>query len=213
MNKITSDNYHTFTERLETILSWKDHLPNWLSRNEEYNKRLNIIGVRTTYIEDQDPLKQWFYTFNQVTNDGDRFYAEQAVNAALTNDFLAATNRAELGNAASPDSIAKADTYSALGSPITASRKAITATYPLVSDPDGDNTGGGADIASWDYSWLTTDFDTESANNIQSGVIHIGGAAPVGGTVLLTHYNFATAFEKTASDTLKVFHNHTFNGS
>ncbi len=207
MISITEENFPTFESRFEAFLSWKDNLSNFLSRGKSLDKGSNIIAV----IERPDG-KEWFYTHNIVTDAGDLFYAEQAVNDALTNDFLSASNRCELGNDAAPDAIAKADTYSALDVPITASRKAITGGYPKLNDDDTDNTGGGVDIISWDYAWTQSDFNTESANNVQAGVIHLGAGAPVGGTVLLSHYNFAASFEKTSDDTLKVFHNHRMNG-
>jgi len=40
---------------------------------------------------------------------------------------------------------------------------------------------------------------------------HIGAGSPGNTTKLLTHFSI-TSFNKTASDTLKIFVNHTFNG-
>jgi len=205
---ITDANFPTAESRLEKFYSWMDHTCNYLKRGVELDaQKYNVIAMIDNGVD-----KQWYYTHNIATDVADIFYAEQAVNASLTEDFLSASNRCELANPAGNDSIAKADTYSALGSPITASRKTITATYPLVSDPDSDNTGGGVDIASWDYSWTTTDFDTAAANDVRAGVIHNAAGSPVGGSVLLSHYNFGTPFPKSSSDTLKVFHNHRLNG-
>lgn len=210
MISITDSNFPTVESRLEKFYSWVDHACNYLKRGVELDARgHNIIAIKNW---DKPGLREWYFTHNLATDQADLFYAEQAVNATLTNDFLSANNRCELGNPATNDTIAKDDAYGDLGSPITASRKAITSGYPKLNDDDPLNTGAGADIASWDYEWLTTDFNTESANDIRSGVIHLGGASPVAGTVLLTHYNFASPFEKTSDDTLKVFHNHRFNG-
>ena len=68
--------------------------------------------------------------------------------------------------------------------------------------------GAGTDIATWRTSWTTGDFNS---NAIIGGCIHVGGASPASGTKLLTHFSI-TSFNKTASDTLKIFVNHTFNG-
>lgn len=214
MIRITEDNYHTFEERLETLRSFTDKLPKWFKRGVPYNNKYNVITVRDRYVGDvTGHKKEWFYAKNIATDAADLFYAQQAVNGSLTNDFLSANNRMELGNPGAPDAIAKDDTYGDLGSPITASRKARTAGYPKAPDDDTDNTGLGADIVTWGYSWTVGDFDTMAANDIQSGVIHLGGGSPIAGTVVLSHWNYATAFEKTDSDTLKSWINHRMNGT
>lgn len=218
MLPINSFDFPTLEDRMEKFSSWIDHSCNYLKRGVELNAEdQNIIAVRTRYdpnnVYDGDPLQEWIFTHNIVTNDGDVFYAERAVNATITENFLSANNRCELQNPATQPTTAKTDTYNEVGTPIIASRKAITATYPLVSDPDTDNLGGGADIASWDYSWLTTDFNTESANNIYGGCIHNAGNTPISTSKILTHYAFTTSFEKLSTDKLKLFHNHTFNGT
>jgi len=231
MFTINSLDFPSTEDRMEKFYSWVDHASHFASRGVELNARdQNIVAVRTRYdsaeggvgeaksgynpnnVYEDDPLKEWIITHNIVTDSGDKFYAERAVNATITENYLSANNRCELQNPATIPSTAKADTYNEFVTPIIASRKAITATYPLVSDPDTDNLGSGVDVASWDYSWLTTDFDTVSANNIFGGCIHNAGATPISTSDLLTHYAFATSFEKTASDKLKLFHNHMFNG-
>ena len=103
---------------------------------------------------------------------------------------------------------AKADTYQQVATPVTASRKAIDANYPKTNDGDGDNTGAGTDIVTWRTSWATSDFNQ---TGIIGGCIHVGGASPANATKVLTHYTI-TSFDKTASDTLKIFVNHTFTG-
>lgn len=212
MIAITDTNFPSVDERLEQFKTWQDRLPIYLKRGTP-NPKDNIIAVRTRYSQDGKKIeKEWFYGHNIVTDVGDTFYAEQAVNASLTEDFLTSDNRCELQNPTVADTPAKSDTYDDVSDPITASRKAITGTYPKVSDPDANNTGGGVDIASWDYAWTISDFNTESANDITGGVIHNGGTTPISSTPLLTHYNFTTPFEKLSTDTLDVFHNHRFNG-
>jgi hypothetical protein len=89
----------------------------------------------------------------------------------------------------------------------------MDSNYPKVNDGDSDNTGSGTDIATWLASWTTSDFNS---NAIIGGCIHVAGGASgattPGATKLLTHFSL-TSFNKTSSDTLKIFVNHTFNGT
>ena len=108
------------------------------------------------------------------------------------------------------DTPAKTDTYGNVTTPIAASLKAFVATpdYPLTNDADGDNTGAGVDVATYLVSYTTGDFN---ANGINGGAILNDLTTPATSAKLLTHFSI-TAFNKTASDTLKVFVNHTMNG-
>ena len=169
----------------------------------QINPDLNICIVK----ENNDTGdKTWYYAKNIVTNDGDLYYAQQAVETTPTSDFGGSDGRMELRTGSATP--AKGHVYSDVTTPITASRKAIDAGYPKVSDGDSDNTGSGADIVTWRTSWTTSDFN---ANAIIGGCIHVGGASPASGAKVLSHFSI-TSFNKTASDTLKVFVNHTFNG-
>ena len=103
---------------------------------------------------------------------------------------------------------AKGDVFTQVTTPIPTSIQEIDSTYPKVNDGDSDNTGSGTDIATWRTSWTTGDFNS---NAIIGGCIHVGAGSPASGTKLLTHFSI-TSFNKTASDTLKIFVNHTFNG-
>jgi len=170
----------------------------------QINPDLNICIVK----ENSSGEKTWFYGKNIVTNDGDLYYAQQAVETGSpTSDFGGASGRMELRTGSATP--AKAHVYSDVTTPVTASRKVIDSTYPLVNDSDSDNTGSGTDIVTWRTSWTTSDFNS---NAILGGCIHVGAASPASGTKLLTHFSL-TSFNKTASDTLKIFVNHTFNGT
>ena len=169
----------------------------------QINPDLNVCIVKEDTTTGQ---KTWLYTHNIVTNDGDLYYAQQAVEATPTSDFGGSSGRMELRTGSATP--AKGHVYSDVTTPVTASRKAIDNTYPKVNDDDSDNTGSGTDIATWRTSWTTSDFN---ATAIIGGCIHVGGASPASGSKLLTHFSI-TSFNKTASDTLKIFVNHTFNG-
>lgn len=216
----------SFNEKLEKLRSEQDKAPNYIKRNIPRN--FNVIAVltqhgagrnntdlkKTFYANPQDiaPLdfwnnKIWKYAKNLITDDGDLFYAQSAASETPTIDFSDANGRQELGNGAqgTPN---KTNTYSALITPVVNSRKIIDATYPKTNDGDSDNTGAAVDIVTWLTSWTKADFN---ATGLSGGVIHDAGAAPVGGSVVLTYWTI-TAFEKTADDTLKIFVNHTFTG-
>jgi len=91
--------------------------------------------------------------------------------------------------------------------------KILNEKYPRFDDNDADNTGGATDQVTWAYSWTKGDFTT--ANDLTGGVIvdRATLATPANAAKLLCHFNFASPFEKTANDTLKVFVNHTFEGA
>jgi hypothetical protein len=169
----------------------------------QINPDLNICIVR----ENQDTGdKTWLYAKNIVTNDGDLYYAQKSVGGTPTTDFGGSDGRMELRTGSATP--AKAHVYSDVTTPVTASRKIKDSTYPKTADDDSDNTGAGADIVTWRTSWTTSDFN---ATAIIGGCFHAGGASPASGAKLLTHFSI-TSFNKTASDTLKIFVNHTFNG-
>ena len=99
--------------------------------------------------------------------------------------------------------------------------KILNENYPRFSDNDADNTGGyvsgaatGSDQVTWAYSWTKGDFTTGAAD-LTGGVIvdRATTATAANAAKLLCHFNFASPFEKTANDTLKVFVNHTFEGA
>ena len=221
----------SFKERLEGLLHSWDHRSRYVKKNV-YKDHNVLCVIRTPdtgeilkqfadpdfesieRIEEIDAdgsiynlIKKKLRGMNLVTDIGDEFYADEAASGTSTNDFKAATGRQELGNGAqgTPN---KTNTYSALIGPVTASRKIIDATYPLVNDGDADNTSAAIDTVTWLTSWTKADFN---ATGLTGGVIHNAGASPVGGSVLLTYWTI-TAFNKTADDTLKVFINHNFLG-
>jgi hypothetical protein len=104
------------------------------------------------------------------------------------------------------------DASSASGNNTT---KVLRTNYPRHNDNDSDNTGGANDQVTWSYEWATGDFNTTGITDLSGGCIVDRATAATAGVnaKLLTTFNFASAFEKTASDTLKVFVNHTFEGA
>ena len=152
---------------------------------------------------------------NIVTNGGDLYYAERAVGdlaaqLPIPTNFTDASGTfdgiMELYNGASavPD---KANDRSDLVTLVTGSDQVIDATYPQVNDGDGDNTGAGVDIATYRVSYATGD-----ANGAGIDDVILTNPSPGASEILLMHSEFAAPFEKTSSDTLKVFVNHEFLG-
>lgn len=136
---------------------------------------------------------------NIVGDAGDIWYAQKGASATPTNVF----GIGELASAGTPGKAAIRSGFTVIGS----TQKAHTATYPKVNDGDTDNTGAGVDIVTFLQSYTKADF---TAASITHGIIT--NTAPAAGEPILTGYAFGAAFGKTASDTLKVFQNHTMNG-
>ena len=170
-------------------------------------KIINYFETMTLDDKLKQLWKHYFHGKNLVGDEGDKYYAQKAAGETPTNDFGSANGRQELGNG-TQGTPGKTDTYSALIGPVTASRKAIDATYPKTNDGDADNTGAAVDSVTWLTSWTKADFNS---TGLSGGVIHNAAASPVAGSVLLTYWTI-TAFNKTADDTLKVFINHNFLG-
>lgn len=137
---------------------------------------------------------------NIVTNAGDLYYAQMAMGETPDVDFTAGGLRLGTGTTA----VGKTDTD--VTTFVTGSGKAVKNTYPMTDDQDADNTGAGADIATWTFEYLTSEANSE---DIAEGAIVNNTTTP---TAALSHFLFAAPFTKTSSDTLKVIVNHQFNG-
>lgn len=139
---------------------------------------------------------------NIVTTKGDIYYAQSVAGESPTNDFDGANSGLRLGSTATTPTKADNDVTTFLAT----SGHALDATYEKTSDGDTDNTGSGANIVTWRYSYTTAE---GNVSGIQEGAIVDHRTTP---TAALTHFLFAASFSKTSSDTLKVFVNHEFTG-
>jgi len=182
-------------ELYESYLSWKDRQPNYLSRGIEYDPQNNVIALQTF----EDGYQEIYFGKNLVVNDGSQYYVELINQETPMDDFT----YMEVGNPATPDTIALTDEYAQFATPVVASNKLIDTTgggfssdYPLRNDPDTTNPGRGLYVFTWRTTWTSGDFDTEGDNTIKNGVI-IPSATPVAGTHLLTHYEFTSPFVKS----------------
>lgn len=159
-------------------------------------KRRNVLGVLG-----KPEGKILLPASNIVTNAGDLHYAQRAVSEALTNAF-----GVHLMATAGPATPSKTDDLSAL-TEVAASEKATDTGYPTRDDTDTKNTGAGTDVVTHKVAYTTGDFN---ATGISHGTIT--NATPGTTEPLLTSYAFASSFDKTSSDTLDVFVNHTMSG-
>lgn len=140
---------------------------------------------------------------NLVGDKGDKYYAQMATDTVVTDNFAAAAAGLRLGSDVTAPNKTSADVLTLLAG----TQHATDATYPKTSDNDADNTGAGADIVTWRYSYTTSE---GNVTTIIEGAIVDNRTTPTGA---LTRFTFATVFSKTNSDTLKIFVNHTFNGT
>ncbi len=136
---------------------------------------------------------------NIVTDAGDIYYAQEGAGEATTNAF----GILELGTAGTPAKAADRSDFTSIAS----TQQAHDGTYPQTNDGDGDNTGAGTDVVTFRTSYTAASF-------ADAAITHgwITNVTPGASEALLTGYAFSGSFEKTASDTLKVFVNHTMNG-
>lgn len=139
---------------------------------------------------------------NIVTNDGDAYYAQMACGETPDDDFDGASGGLRLGSDNTTPTKSDTDVTTFL----SGSGHALDATYEQTDDSDSDNTGAGVDVVTWRFSYTTGEGNVSS---IIEGAIVDDLTTP---TAALTHFLFAASFDKTSSDTLKVFVNHTMNG-
>ena len=201
-------------EKLDKFWKFNDHFK---------TPRDNITAVIGHYDElpsgNIEFWKEWRYTHNVVTNDGDEFYARRAqgtADVATNANFVAA--RLEL--ATTGNAVAEADAYtnfsawngSAHADVIASTKKDTSSGYAKISDNDSDNSANSnVRTLAYKFEYATGDFNHTSISN--GAVYDAAVTSPVAATKILTHFQFAAAFAKTANDTLKVFVNHTFNAA
>ncbi len=168
-------------------------------------EQIEIGGLVLAILTDRKTgLVRVHKTHNIVTDAGDEYYAEagaQKGGESVTNDF----DTMELGTAGTPGKAATTSSFTLIGS----TPKVVKATYPKTNDTgDADNTGDAVDAVTWTFEWAAGDFNDPAITHAWIAVAAHGAAAPI-----LTGFAFTGgSFAKTATDTLKVIVNHTFNG-
>lgn len=169
-----------------------------LRRESIVDPRNNIVAVLSGP-DGRVKERRTIYGKNLVTDGGDQYYAEAAV-AVGSVMLIAGMN---LGSSAAAP--VKGDTN--VGSVIANGSVAIDSGYPRTADTDTDNTGAGADIVTWRSTFGT---GIANANGIQE--VAIANVLGTAGTANCIMRGTLASFNKTSSDTLKMFVNHTMNG-
>lgn len=159
--------------------------------------------VLAILVDQETGLARIHKTHNIITNAGDLYYAQQGAGETPTNAF----DSLWLGDSTSsaPGKGNDSDDLNLIAS----TAKTVKATYPKTNDTgDSDNTGDGVDVVTWTFEYATSDFNDTAITDGMIGVGAYGASEDC-----LTHFEFTGgSFGKTASDTLKVIVNHTFNG-
>jgi len=148
---------------------------------------------------------------NIVTDGGDTFYATKATTKTVPKNFASATAGVRLGYGTTGGGD-KGDTD--VNTKCTAAgvgyynRLSSTSTYPYpqTNDTEASNSGATTDCVTWYYYWYASQ---GSATKINEGAIVDSATNP---TAALCHWDFGTTFDKTTSDTLELFINHTLLG-
>tara|TARA_B110000438_G_scaffold276892_1_gene299044 strand:- start:2390 stop:3037 length:648 start_codon:yes stop_codon:yes gene_type:complete len=195
--------------KTESFQSWADST-RYLSEQARADNVIRVLSFpEVTPSGTIDMIKEFDYTHNLVTNDGEIYYAKMgAGETPSTNENFEDTGRFEMGTTAYTE--AETDTFTNFdvsgSSKISGSRQVFTSGYPKTNDTaDSDNTGDATDAVSYAVNYSASAWNDA---NVEQGCIH-AIASPVNASKLLSVFSF-TSFAKTSSDTLKVFVNHAF---
>jgi hypothetical protein len=202
----------------ESFESWADST-RYLSEQARADNVVRVLSFPEVSPSGSiDMIKEFDYTHNLVTNDGEVFYAKAAAGEtqAANEDFGgkgSGTGYFDISTTAYTE--AETDTYYEYdvsnSASISGSIQTFTAGYPKTNDTgDADNTGDATDAVSYAVNYSAAAWNDAT---VETGAIH-DNATPTYGTAnagskLLCVFSF-TQFAKTSSDTLKIFVNHAF---
>lgn len=143
---------------------------------------------------------------NIVTNNGEIYYAQMTCSTTPTDDFDNSTAGLRLGQGTTGGGNS---TDVGVNTEVTTMRNtgAIESGYPKANDTETDNSGKAADVVTWHYYWSTTEGTGTGLN--EGAIVN----SLTGATVCLTHFDIGSTFDKTSSDTLRIFVNHAFSGT
>ena len=192
----------------ESFESWADST-RYLSDQARSDNVIRVLSFPEVSLSGRvEMIKEFDYTHNLVTDDGEIFYAKQGAGETPATDENFASGRFEMGTTAYTE--AETDTFNQFdlsgSSKISGSRQTFTSGYPKTNDTgDTDNTGDATDAVSYAVNYAAAAWND---TDVEQGAIH-DNTSPVSATKLLAVFSF-TSFAKTSSDTLKVFVNHAF---
>lgn len=143
---------------------------------------------------------------NIVTTAGEYYYAEMVCSTDPTDDFDNSTAGIHLGNGTTGG---ESSTHTDVNSDDVSmyNVEALESGYPKVSCTYTENTGSGANVITWHYYWSTTEGTGTGLN--EGAIVN----SLTGATAALTVFDIGSTFDKTASDTLRIFINHTVSGT
>jgi hypothetical protein len=194
--------------KIESFQSWADST-RYLSDQARSDNVIRVLSFPEVSPSGTiDMIKEFDYTHNLVTNDGEIFYAKKGAGETPATDENFQAGRFEMGTTAYTEAETDAFTnFDVSGSSkISGSRQVFTSGYPKTNDTgDADNTGDATDAVSYAVNYSASAWND---TDVEQGCIH-DKASPVSATKLLSVFSF-TSFAKTSSDTLKVFVNHAF---
>lgn len=194
--------------KTESFQTWADST-RYLSEQARADNVVRVLSFpEVSPSGSVDMIKEFDYTHNLVTDDGEIFYAKQGAGETPATNENFASGRFEMGTTAYTE--AETDTFTNFDvsgtSKISGSNQVFTSGYPKTNDTgDTDNTGDAADAVSYAVNYAAAAWND---TDVEQGCIH-DNASPVSATKLLAVFSF-TSFAKTSSDTLKVFVNHAF---
>ena len=194
--------------KTESFQTWADST-RYLSEQSRADNVVRVLSFPEVSPSGSiDMIKEFDYTHNLVTNDGEIFYAKKGAGETPSTNENFQGGRFEMGTTAYTE--AETDTFNNFdvsgSSKISGSRQVFTSGYPKTNDTgDADNTGDATDAVSYAVNYSASAWNDA---NVEQGAIH-DNASPASATKLLSVFSF-TSFAKTSSDTLKVFVNHAF---
>ena len=194
--------------KTESFESWADST-RYLSEQSRADNVVRVLSFpEVSPSGSVDMIKEFDYTHNLVTNDGEIYYAKMGAGETPATNENFESGRFEMGTTAYTEAETDAFTnFDVSGSSkISGSRQVFTSGYPKTNDTgDADNTGDATDAVSYAVNYSASAWND---TDVEQGCIH-DNASPVSATKLLSVFSF-TSFAKTSSDTLKVFVNHAF---
>lgn len=137
---------------------------------------------------------------NLITDDGDIYYAQKSVGETPTDDFTAGGLRLGTSSTTPTKSDIDVTTFGTDGD------IAESSGYPKTNDSDAANTGAGTDRVTWKFEYGVND---GNITGIKEGAIVDNLTTP---TAALSHFLFASSFDKTSAASLTIYVNHRMNG-
>lgn len=166
-----------------------------------FDEQVSVKGTVVAVLIGADGQKKWTKGFNIVTTKGNLWYAARGALSASGFQVLGMKLGASTATAGS------AGDLDIVGTSFTSCFHSLDTGYPMLSDTDTDNTGAGSNVVCWRATWSAA--GGPSQTSICEVALCSVSASP---GALLNRALFAASFDKTTSDTLKVFVNHTFTG-